>query len=142
MKTIIFLMFSIAFLFVSCNNNNEIKKIENKIDNQNSDVVELIYFHGTQRCATCTAVETVAKEVIDSLYQNEIKTGKLTFKVVDFSEKENEELANKYEVAFSSLIIDKNGQKEDLTDIAFGNAKARPEVFKEKLAHSINHLLK
>lgn len=38
------------------------------------DRVEVIYFHGKQRCATCMAIEKNAKEVVNTLFANELKT--------------------------------------------------------------------
>lgn len=31
------------------------------------DCVQVLYFHGKQRCATCTAIERLTREVIDSI---------------------------------------------------------------------------
>ena len=31
------------------------------------DCVQILYFHGKQRCATCTAIERLTREVIDSI---------------------------------------------------------------------------
>lgn len=38
------------------------------------DRVEVIYFHGKQRCATCMAIEKNAKEVVNTLFQTNWKT--------------------------------------------------------------------
>lgn len=49
------------------------------------DRVEVIYFHGKQRCATCMAIEKNAKEVVNTLFANELKNGIVVFKAVDIS---------------------------------------------------------
>ncbi len=49
------------------------------------DRVEVIYFHGKQRCATCMAIEKNAKEVVNTLFANELKNGTVVFKTVDIS---------------------------------------------------------
>ena len=49
------------------------------------DRVEVIYFHGKQRCATCMAIEKNAKEVVNTLFANELKNGTVVFKTVDNS---------------------------------------------------------
>ena len=54
------------------------------------DRVEVIYFHGKQRCATCMAIEKNAKEVINTLFANEMKNGTVVFKTVDISTPEGE----------------------------------------------------
>lgn len=47
------------------------------------DRVEVIYFHGKQRCATCMAIEKNTREVINNLFANELKNGTVVFKIVD-----------------------------------------------------------
>lgn len=32
------------------------------------DAVEVIYFHGKQRCATCNAIEREAQQLVDSAF--------------------------------------------------------------------------
>ena len=71
------------------------------------DRVEVIYFHGKQRCATCMAIEKNAKEVINTLFANEMKNGTVVFKTVDISTPEGEKIADKYEVTWSSLFVNK-----------------------------------
>lgn len=72
--------------------------------------------------------------------------GKLTFRIVDITEKENEALAAKHEVTWSSLILVKkqNNQEtaENMTEFAFGNARKSPDVFRAELVRKINNLLK
>lgn len=71
------------------------------------DIVEAIYFHGKQRCATCMAIEKNAKEVVTTLFANEHKNGTVVFKTVDISTPEGEKIADKYEVTWSSLFVNK-----------------------------------
>ena len=95
------------------------------------DHVEVLYFHGKQRCANLS---------------EQVKKGEVVFKVIDISKKENEKIAEKYEVTWSSLFVVgyKNGQEtaENMTQFAFGNARKSPEVFKEGLVKTINDMLK
>lgn len=72
--------------------------------------------------------------------------GEVVFKVIDISKKENEKIAEKYEVTWSSLFIVKykNGQEtyENMTEFAFGNARKSPDVFKAGIVKSVNEMLK
>lgn len=110
------------------------------------DRVEVIYFHGKQRCATCMAIEKNTKDVIEVLFVNEVKNGTVVFKVVDISTPEGETIADKYEVTWSSLFVNKwNGDKEirnNLTEFGFGNARKNPDGFKKGLAENIRQSLK
>ncbi len=108
------------------------------------DVVEVLYFHGVQRCATCVAIEKNARELIETAYAGPSKSGRLAFRVVDISKEEN--LAEKYEVSWSSLILvdyDKNGKERaaNLTELVFGNARNAPDKFKAVLSERITEML-
>lgn len=107
------------------------------------DVVEILYFHNKQRCATCMAIEKNTKELIDSAFADKIKSGDLVFKTVDIAE--NETLADKYEITFSSLVlVDYNSEKEiaeNLTEFAFANARKNPDKFKAELKTKLEALL-
>ncbi len=144
MKKISFL-FLIAFLIISCNkttktSENSIQPVANE-----GNVVEVLYFHGKQRCMTCNAIEKETRQLVDSVFAKEIADKKLIFKVVDFSQKENEALAEKYEIAFSSLLVNDwtNGEESvnNMTDFAFANARSNPAVFKSELQRIIGESL-
>jgi hypothetical protein len=110
------------------------------------DRVEVIYFHGKQRCATCMAIEKNAKEVVNTLFTNELENGTVVFKTVDISTPEGEKIADRYEVTWSSLFVNKwKGGKEtrnNMTEFGFGNARKNPDGFKKGLADKIRQLLK
>lgn len=113
---------------------------------QVKDHVEVIYFHGKQRCATCVAIEKEAKAVVEQQFANDVKNGKVVFRVIDISDPKNESLADKYEVSWSSLYLTsyKNGKEtwQNLTDFGFGNARSNPDIFKKGLAEKIKAELK
>ena len=102
--------------------------------------VEVIYFHGKQRCATCRAIEQLAREVTDE-YADAKKEGRLAMQVVDISQRENEPLAASYEVSWSSLFVARGDRRENLTETAFANARSNPDKFKAELRHSIDQML-
>lgn len=130
----ILLLLVIPLLFASCLGRTA-KQV--KTEAKQTDCVEVLYFHGKKRCITCNAIEKLTKEVVDSLGND-----KIIMKIIDISEKENEASADKYEVTWSSLILDRNGKVENLTQMGFSCAKNKPLVFKKKLAESLNQILK
>lgn len=82
------------------------------------DRVEVIYFHGKQRCATCRAIEKNTQEVVNTLFADELKNGSVVFKTVDISTPEGEKIADKYEVTWSSLFVNKwNDGKESRNNL-------------------------
>ena len=52
---------------------------------KSKNYVEVLYFHGKQRCATCIAIEKYAREVVEKDFANEQKKGRVVFRVVDIS---------------------------------------------------------
>lgn len=105
------------------------------------DQVEVVYFHGKQRCASCIAIEKSARETVETVFADEVKRGRVVFKTVDISTPEGEALADRYEVTWSSLFVnvwrDGRETRHDLTDFAFGNARKNPDAFKAGLSDRI-----
>lgn len=137
------LMIVLCMGMAACGNNNA--KNESIAEKQvKKDIVEVLYFHGKQRCATCVAIEKNTKDLLETTFADKLKSGKLVFKSVDITEEET--LADKYEVSWSSLIIvdyDKNGKEEaeNMTEFAFGNARSNSNNFKKGVAEQINTML-
>lgn len=137
------LMIVLCMGMIACSNSNV--RNESKAEKQvKKDIVEVLYFHGKKRCATCMAIEEGTKDLMESTFAEKLKNGKLVLKSVDITEEET--LADKYEVSWSSLIIvdyDKNGKEEvaNLTEFAFGNARTNPDKFKKGVAEQINRML-
>lgn len=110
------------------------------------DVVEVLYFHGKQRCITCKSIEKHTKDVLTAYFADQVKNGKIVFRVIDISQPANEKIAEKYEVTWSSLFINKwKGGKEkvnNMTEFGFSYAKSSPDVFKAGVKKKIEELLK
>ena len=108
--------------------------------------VEVMYFHGKQRCATCMAIEKYAREVVEKDFSNEKKAGKVVFKVVDITTAEGAKLAKRYRVTWSSLYINgwKKGKEKrnDMTQFAFKHARNHPDQFKRGVNRKIKELMK
>lgn len=116
-----------------------------QIESPKDDCVEVVYFHGAQRCPTCQAIEKCTRELLDAEFADELKSGKVVFKVVDISTTDGESLADQYEVTWSSLFVNEwkggNESRNDMTDFAFGNARSNPDEFKAELAETIRKML-
>lgn len=109
------------------------------------DHVEVIYFHGKQRCPTCVAIEKNTEEVVAGMFADDVRDGRVVYRNVDISTPEGEALADKYEVTWSSLFVNgwKDGRetRDNMTEFAFANAMANPDVFKAELADKISNML-
>lgn len=146
MKKVLFLFISFLAL-LSCNMNAKEETAAQVQDEATAkDHVEVLYFHGKQRCATCMAIESNTKAAIEENFADQAKNGDVVLKVIDISKQENEKIAEKYEVTWSSLFVVryKDGQEthENMTEFAFGNAREAPEAFKAGVIRTINEMLK
>ncbi len=124
------------------NENNTTEVTAPKSDNK----VEVIYFHGKQRCMTCMAIEKETKALMDSELAEMVKSGKVRMRVVDFSTDEGKAIARRYKVTFSSLFVvtnpGANETAEDLTRFAFANARSNPEGFRKEVKDKVMNAIK
>lgn len=118
---------------------------QNETARNERDCVEVLYFHGKQRCATCLAIEKNAEATVAEYFADEAAKGAVVFRSVDISTPENERLADAYEVTWSSLFVnrwrDGKETRENLTAFAFGNARTAPDTFRNELAKKITNAL-
>lgn len=135
----------VSFVMLACGQQTKVEAVK-ETARQEKDYVEVLYFHGKQRCVTCRAIEQHTKEVLKAQYSKQIQSDKIVLRVIDISKKENETIAEKYQVTWSSLFLvsHKNGKEkaENLTEYAFGNARSNPDKFKMGLQQHINQALK
>lgn len=147
MKKTLFL-FVLGFVLLSCGGNAKQETAAQATQEAvaATDGVEVLYFHGKQHCATCIAIEKHAREAVEAAFADAVKRGEVTFRIIDISQPENQALAEKYEVTWSSLFVVKHqGGKEtaeNLTEFAFGNARKSPDAFKDGVIAAVNKMLK
>lgn len=138
-----YLMLAFAwFVMVGCNSR---PTDTNKVSTlTKADVVEVIDFHSTHRCITCMAIEKTSKKVVEESFFDELKAGKVIFRVLNIDDPENKEIVEKHEIYGSSLvlIIHRGDEKstEDLTQFAFMNIR-NEEAFIEGLKNKIRNFL-
>lgn len=142
MKKILFIL-TLMIGLMSCNGGGENTA---NAKSPAKDRVEVMYFHGKQRCKTCMAIEQNTREVIEKTFANEVKNGTVVFRIIDISTPQGETTADKYEVTWSSLFVNKwkNGKetRNNMTEFGFGSAKNNPEAFKQGLTDKIRQSLK
>lgn len=106
------------------------------------EFIEVYYFHRTNRCATCNAIEKVVKETLDTEYAKEFKSGDITFNSVDYQSETENAYVKELSVENPTLVIVYHKKKKqtviDLTDDAFEYAYSEPEKLKKSLMNKIN----
>jgi len=63
------------------------------------------YFHTTQRCASCRAIEAYSREAIENAFPDELKDGRIVWKVVNIEVKGNEHFVKDYGLYTKSLVL-------------------------------------
>jgi len=108
--------------------------------------VEVHYFHVTDRCASCIAIEDVTRKTLNTYYKNELSNGTIKFSVLNVDDDANKAISEKYQAFGSSLFITKifNGKETttDLTGDGFKYAKNKEEKFIDILKNTIANALK
>lgn len=136
------LIFALCVGLVGCGGNAS-QSAENQADASMKDGVEVLYFHGKQRCATCMAIESNATEVVKTQFADQVENGDVVFKIVNIEE--DEALADKYQITWSSLVLvdyDSGVERaENITEFAFAKARTAPDEFKSELKTKIETLL-
>jgi hypothetical protein len=108
--------------------------------------VEINYFHRTTRCKTCLSIQDNIQKVLDQDFANEVKSGKLSFHLIDFQEMSDTAKINKYSVEDPKLVITKfkkgKEKTKDLTDFAFDNSLHNGKVFRDGFRDELNEMFR
>jgi hypothetical protein len=71
------------------------------------------YFHGNRRCATCNTIEAYAREAVASAFPEELRSGRLVWRTVNFEEPANAHFRESYGLYSSTLVLsDVRGGRE------------------------------
>lgn len=87
--------------------------VEQQMEASENSYVVAYYFHGNFRCYSCYKIEQYSKEAIKQFFEEELKSGKLTFKAINVEEQGSEHFINDYQLYTKSLVISliKNGKE-------------------------------
>lgn len=108
--------------------------------------VDVVYFHRPQRCPTCLCFEERIVYVVNTYFQDELKSGKLTFGVYNIGDSENADIVKQYGAVSSQLFINtvKDGI-DNITDIQkiwSWNCRTDKEGFDQQVKSIIEQSLK
>ena len=126
-------MFFIGIVTLLAQSNKEATSSDK---NQDMAQVKAYYFHATNRCVTCKAVETVSQEAIKEYYGD-----KISFVVINREADKDNPLVEKYEISGQTLLIVKGDKSVNLTTEAFLNARTNPDKLKNKIKSTIDSMM-
>ena len=108
-----------------------------------ANVVEVIYFHRTQRCNSCTYAENGTRYTLETYFKEELASDRISFKSINVEDKKNTVIVKKYGAFTSSLFINtiKDGTDHivEVKEIWFvlGKDKAFVELIKGEIEESL-----
>lgn len=141
MKKSILIGLTAVTLFTACGQttgkkeSKETASTETFVPSAEASVVNVYYFHGKQRCKTCIAVGDVTKETVETTYAG---NSNVKFAEILTTEKEHENLFEKYEVSWNALIIAKGDDFVDITEQAFATAVNNPDALTDLIKNEVN----
>jgi len=107
------------------------------------DRVDVVYFHRTNRCRSCIYAETGIHYTLETYFEKELSSGKLTFKSADVQDANNAAIVKKYGAYTSQLfintVIGDTEHIEDVTEIwlFIGNDEAFCQVVGTKIEKAL-----
>jgi hypothetical protein len=70
-----------------------------------SDGLVVYYLHSKTRCPTCRSIESQAHEVVQKDFASELKSGAVTWKVVNYEDPSAADLATKFEIQMPVVVL-------------------------------------
>ncbi|MDA3910135.1 MAG: nitrophenyl compound nitroreductase subunit ArsF family protein [Bacteroidales bacterium] len=133
------MMFSLALMLAfACA--DKPKEDESKAENQEqiekTGDVNVYYFHTSRRCATCNAVEDVARESVQELYGDMVD-----FAAYNIEDEDGGKIAEKVGVSGQALVVCCDGELIDLTGDAFMHARSNPDKLKVLIQETVDPFL-
>ncbi len=136
-KTLLLSLVVFTLIGVSCNSQPASKAtVASGVGN-----IDVYYFHNTARCMTCKTIEAEAQKNIETLYADQLKTGKLHFSSLNLEEAEGKAIAEKLGVAGQTLLIVQGDLKINITNEGFLYAVNNPDKLREIMKEKIDPLV-
>lgn len=68
-------------------------------------VVKAYYFHGTQRCVTCRAIETNTEAALKASFADELAAGAMTWSSINLDQPENTHFMKDFELSMNGVVL-------------------------------------
>ncbi len=91
--------------------------------------VVVYQFHRRFRCPSCQELEALIRNTLETRYPEDLKSGKLTFRVVDLDAKGSEHFPKDYDFFYNTVII---VDVRDGKDARFKNLEKLWEIYEDK----------
>jgi len=96
---------------------------EKKPATKPSHRVVAMYFHRTNRCATCRKISEYIEESLQSGFSQQLKDGQVSLSMIDFQDPKNQEYTDYYNITGPTLVL------ADVRDGKVATWKPEPKVW-------------
>lgn len=69
------------------------------------DGVKVYYLHGNTRCPTCRTIEAYTQEAVQTGFADELRSGRVTWQVINYESPGNEHYATDYDVVAPNVVL-------------------------------------
>ncbi|TWU38207.1 nitrophenyl compound nitroreductase subunit ArsF family protein [Novipirellula artificiosorum] len=108
------------------------------------DGLVVYYFYSNTRCTTCRAIEAQTEETVRSDFAEELRSGKVTWKTLNYEQDRNADLASQFEIIMPVVVLARfeNGAMVDWSrlDQVWGLVSDKP-AFAEMIRDAVNKML-
>lgn len=80
-------------------------EVAQTVNNAAQDAVLVYLCHGNVRCPTCLKIEASTKDVLEQMFADEIRSGRVIVKEVNYEQPENKGMLTKYEIIAPTVIM-------------------------------------
>lgn len=102
-------------------------------------VLNVYFFHMTDRCEACNAIETNTRIVLEEHFKTLMEKGAIKFYFFNIDKKENKAVTEKFKISYTSLLLVRaDGKITDFTNTSFNYANMNPLKFKALLKSEID----
>ncbi|MDC1105892.1 nitrophenyl compound nitroreductase subunit ArsF family protein [Prolixibacteraceae bacterium] len=107
-------------------------------ENQVEDEIEILYFHFTQRCSTCLAIEQEVKKDIEM--EIEMNHKPYSFQSINIDNKDTKDIVEAYHIEGQTLLVIKGDKIVNLTDESFQYADYHPDKLAKLLLKTLESI--
>jgi hypothetical protein len=72
-----------------------------------ADGLVVYYFHSNTRCPTCQSIESQAKDTVDTDFAAQLRSGAVSWKILNYEQPANAELTKKFEIQMPVVVLAK-----------------------------------
>ena len=135
---LLFVVISIVALIARESGNYPRVSTESEADNNAVDTkmpenrIIVYYFHGNVRCPTCLTLEAYSKEAVETQFQDELKSGRVDWQVINYHETWNEHFLQDYDLSFQSVVL---AEIKDGNEVRYTNLEKIWDLVGDKAAY-------